>query len=347
MEDSEETESGQAATTHPWDGFVVGPENALAHAGVLALAKGEEDGLSPLVLHGPSGAGKSRLLEALVGETLTRRPGAAVAHLAAEEFAQRCAEAARKTGGWAELRERFRGLDLLVIDDLHHLQNAPMALNELTNTLDAIEDVGGSVAVSARTGPGQWSLEDWPRRLVNRLIGGLAVRVDWPGLESRRRYVLEQARRRRMTLAAEAVDALAEAAEGYRQIDGGLARLALSAQVERRPSSRQSVLDGLSQDGGPKPVDARIQPMTQRVARRFGVRVKDLRGPSRRKALVEPRHLAMYLAREQTGLSYASIGAYFGGRDPATVRHAIKAASLRLAADPALAAAVGNREDIR
>src|SRR6185312_7049213 len=93
-----------APGSQPWDGFLVGPENALAHASVLSLARGDSAGLSPLVLHGPSGVGKSRLLTGLVGERLLRRPESAVAHLLAEAFAAACAETAGKPGGWSELR---------------------------------------------------------------------------------------------------------------------------------------------------------------------------------------------------------------------------------------------------
>jgi chromosomal replication initiator protein len=109
-----------------WDGFVNGPENALAQASVLALARGGDAAadLSPLVVHGPSGVGKSRLLAGLVAEFLARHSGAAVAHLGAESFAAACAEAAGQSGGWAELRERFRRLDLFVLEDLHALERA-------------------------------------------------------------------------------------------------------------------------------------------------------------------------------------------------------------------------------
>src|SRR3954452_16557634 len=81
------------APAHPWDGFLAGPENALAHASVLALARGDAAGVSPLVIHGPAGVGKSRLLAGLVGERLLRHPGAAVAHMEAEAFAAACSEA--------------------------------------------------------------------------------------------------------------------------------------------------------------------------------------------------------------------------------------------------------------
>ena len=339
-------EASLSSRPHPWDGFVTGPENALAHASILALGRGDVEGVSPLILHGPSGVGKSRLLAALVGERLLRNPGAAVAHLEAEAFAASCAEAAGKTGGWAELRGWFRTLDLFVLEDLHSLERAPLALAELTHTLDALAETGAGVAVSAREGPGQW--RGWPLRLVNRLVGGLAVRVDPPGLASRRRYLLDRARSQKITLAADAVDALAEAADGYRTLDGWLARLSLSARVERRPIDRALAASALAAEGITVAIDAEssvsrlvsISEVAHAVSERFRVTLRDLRSDSRRATLTGPRHIAMLLARGLTGLSFQSIGDYFGGRDPATVRHACKAAAERVAADPALAAAV-------
>ncbi len=322
--------------SHPWDGFLTGPENELALASIQALARGEGLGVSPLVVHGPSGVGKSRLLAGLVSERLLRRPESAVAHLSAEAFAATCAEAAAATGGWAELRERFRSLDLFVLEDLHALERAPLALGELTHTLDALHDAGADVAVSARVGPGQWS--GWPRRLVSRLVGGLAVRVDPPGLASRRRYLLDRARARGISLAAETVDSLAEAADGYRTLDGWLANLALTARVERRPLDRSLVDPLLLEDG--TAAAPTVDSVARAVAERFGVRLRDLRSDSRRQAVAGPRHLAIHLARTSTGVSYQVLGAYFGGRDPATVRHSCKTAAARIAADPALAAAL-------
>jgi chromosomal replication initiator protein len=324
-----------APPSHPWDGYRIGPENALAHAGAMALARGETAGVSPLVVHGPAGSGKSRLLAGLVAERVLRRPESAVAHLEAEAFAAACAEAAGRSGGWAEVRDRFRRLDLFVVDDLHGLERAPWAMVELSHTLDALEEAGAAVAVAARTGPGQWT--GWPSRLVNRLVGGLSIRLDPPALESRRRYLLDRARSRGLALPAEVVEPLAEAAEGYRTLDGWLSQLDLAARVGRRqvgPDLVGPILAGDPVGAGPS-----VEAVARAVAGRFGVPPRDLRGPSRRAVVAEARHLAMHLARLHTRSSFRAIGDYFGGRDPATVRHACRVAAERLAADPALAAA--------
>lgn len=343
--------SDAPARGHPWDGYLVGPENSLAMASARALAEQTEQGraLSPLVVHGPSGSGKTRLLKGLVAERLARRPESAVAHLEAETFAALCAEAASHSGGWSDLRGRFRDLDLLVLDDLHALEKAPLALNELAHTLDALGESGASVAVSARSGPGQWAQNRgsaWPPRLLSRLTAGLSVRTDPPGLESRRRYVLESARGRGLRLTADAVEHLAGRSDGYRTLDGWLVRIELAIGLEGGSEARLRPLDQprmealLSDDAGPADPAQTLDRLARSVAQRFGVKVRDLRSESRRQALVVPRHLAIWLARRHTDLSYARLGAYFGGRDAKTIRHACQAAAKRLASDPALASAL-------
>ncbi len=319
--------------TQPWDGYLAGPENALAQAGVLALARGE--GVSPLVLHGPAGVGKTRLLEGLVAERLVRRPGSAVAHITAEAFAAACASAAGRSDGWADVRSRFRGVDLFVLDDLHFLERLPWTMIELGHTLDALEEAGADVAVASKLPPGQW--EGWPARLVSRFVGGLSVRVDAPGLPQRRRYLLDRSNARGVTLTAEAVDLLAESAEGYRTLNGWLARLALTGRVEKRGLDRSLVEALLFEDKIEfKPS---IDAIARAVSTRFGVPLKELRAATRRQTIVEPRHLAMQLARTLTGESFTRIGTYFGGRDKKTVMHGCEAATARCAGDPALAAA--------
>ena len=318
----------------------------MAHAGVIALARGDSAGVSPLIVHGPSGSGKSRLLSGLVAEQISRRPGSAVAHLAAEEFAAICSEAANHRGGFSDLRDRFRNLDLFVLDDLNALEKAPLALTDLAHTLDALEESGASVAASARLGPARWT--GWPERLVGRLVGGLSVRIDPPGLASRRRFVLERSRAKGLRLSAEAVEALAERGEDYRALDGLISRASLMGKVERRPLDSQLTNDLLAEDGNSAPDSKHeAEKIARAVAERFGVTLRDLRSASRRQALVVPRHLAIHLVRKGTDLSFAAIGNLFGKRDPKTIRHACHAAEERLASDPALAAEIAAIEKKR
>ncbi len=222
--------------SHPWDGYLTGPENELAMAAAQAMARGERDGISPLVVYGPSGVGKSRLLAGLVAEWLLRHPGSSVAHLDAQTFVAACLEAAAVAGGvgWSALRGRFRSVDLFVLEDIEGLARGPLARDELAHTLDALDANGSAMALSARTAPGTWPSKVWPRRLVNRLMGGLASGIASPGLASRRRYVLQRASQQGVGLQAEAVETLAQAGDGYRTLDGWIFRLALEARLKHK-----------------------------------------------------------------------------------------------------------------
>ena len=226
--------------------------------------------------------------------------------------------------------------------------STPLARDELIHTLDALDVHGASIAVSCRTAPGQWPRAFWPRRLVNRLVGGLAVRIDPPGLVSRRWYILDRARASGLALSADAIESLAESADGYRTLEGWLSRLALNARLDqpsRRGPSRSLDLSlvtaALEEEVDLAATKLRIEQITRAVALKFGVRISAIRGAGRSASVVKARHFAMHLARVYTDLSFAAIGAYFGGRDPATVRYACKATVDRLTADPALASALG------
>jgi chromosomal replication initiator protein len=319
----------------PLDGFLVGPENRLAHSSVHALARGEP-GISPLVIHGPSGVGKTRLLDGLATLFLGLRPDAAVSALTAEAFASHCASA-RTIEDHAEVRGRFRQVDLFTLDDVQALDRAPFALEELEATVDALDMRGAAIAVAARTAPGQWT--HWPARLVSRFRSGLAAGLAPPGVDAKRRYLLERSRARGATLAADAADRLAEAADGFRTLDGWLANLLLASKANRRVIGRAQVESLLA--GPDEPASPDLDQIARAVAARFGLSPRSLRSAHRGQMVVQPRHLAIYLARRFTGLSFAAIGDYFGGRDTKTVRHACQMAERRIAADPMMAAAAG------
>ncbi len=278
-----------------------------------------------------------------MSERIARKPDSAVAHLTAESFAAMCSEAADTPGGFGDLRQRFRTLDLFVLDDLHALERSPLALTELQFTLDALDEAGASVAASARTGPARWT--GWPPRLISRLVGGLSVKVDPPGPGLRRRYVLDRSRAKSLRLSASAVEELAERGEDYRSLDGLIARMAMTAKVQTRLLDGSLAGDILDENAAESPHALQSAEVIARtVAQRFGLNLRDLRSGSRRQTLVQPRHLAILLVRRGTDLSFAAIGKFFGKRDAATIRHACKAAEERIARDPALAAEVATIE---
>ena len=201
------------------------------------------------MVHGASGVGKSRLLAGLVAERLRREPGSAVAHLDAEAFAAACVEAAEgrdpsgargpapARGAAGRHCETGSAASTCSCSKTWRAWSAPHPPEMSWPTRSTLLEIAGAaVVVSARSAPGTWPRPEWPARLVNRLLGGLTVRIDPPGLASRRRYVLHAAGQNGVTLQADAVERLAEAADGYRTLDGWIARLALEARLG--PASR-------------------------------------------------------------------------------------------------------------
>ena len=314
-------------------------------AAAQSMARGEHQGISPLVVHGPSGVGKSRLLAGLVAERLRREPGSAVAHLDAETFAASYAEASgdgRKGDGWSALRGRLREVDLLILEDLEGLARAPASRDELAHTLDALETAGAAVAVSARTAPSDLA-EAGVAGPADQPVAGRPDRADRPARPGRAPPICPPSRR----------DPRPEPpGRGRRAAGRDGRRLPHPRRLARPARARRPDRVEAQRRQGPRPRrrDRRRHPgrggtpghrgrldrvdRAERWPSRFGVRLGLVRGPSRRASVVAARHLAMHLAREHTGSSFAAIGAYFGDRDPATVRHACRAAIGRLAADP-------------
>jgi chromosomal replication initiator protein len=304
----------------------------------MALARGDSAGTSPLVLFGPSGVGKSRLLAALAGEwhrqqQQKQQPHDAPALLtSAEGFAASCALARRDAPAWAARREAMRSCRLFLLDDLLALARTPQAARELVFTLDALDATGAAVAVAASQPPSQWVEAGLPPRLVGRLSGGLTVALAPPGDDLKRRYALEAARQQGLTLSAHALDAVVVSSTSFPAVDGALARLAIQARLGPPHDPTDPELPTFS--------PPTIESVLRAVSAHYRVPVRDLRAATRRASVVEPRHLAMHLAREWTGASFLKIARAFGGRDPATVRHACRAAASRIATRPDLAAAV-------
>lgn len=283
---------------------------------------------SPLVLHGPPGVGKTLLVQ-----SLARKLAADPAGLTARVLA------ARDWPSDADELPELAAADLVCVEDLQYLP--PRAAGELESLLDRRAARRRPTVATASTGPAELEL---PRRLGSRLSAGLVVPVPALGPDSRRVLVALHAARRRVPLAPDALDWLAErpTGGGVRPTLGLVERLAVLARGAADPLSAAAaerlLADGesLDQSGDPAPAEAIIR----RVARAFGVTPRELLSPSRLPATLLPRQVAMTLTRERLGLSLPKLGHVFGGRDHTTVLHACRKVAARCELDPAFAALV-------
>jgi chromosomal replication initiator protein len=279
--------------------------------------------LSPLYLHGPPGCGKSFLLAGLL-----ERLGEGFPILATT---------GRDLGRQTMQPEALTALEtaaLLVIEDVTTLPAT--SGDTLATWLDRLSARRVPVVMTAPAGPAR--LFRHGARLRSRLSGGLVLHVPPPGTESRQRYVTEKAASHGLTLTADALDWLVRQTPGsFRQLAGVVGRLAAPPHGNE-PLDQAAVQTRLKDD--PAGEGLTVERIARAVGQFYRVAPARLRGKSRQRAALVPRQVGMYLARTLTDLSLDRIGAYFGGRDHATVLHACRKVEQALTDDPGLAGAV-------
>jgi chromosomal replication initiator protein len=306
---------------------------------VAALLDENEPRYNPLVIYGPPGTGKSHIARGLAAKGLLRNGAAGdVVFTTGADFARLLHEAieARTT---ARFRSRFRGASLFILDDLTQLATKRIAQQELIHTLDAIIAGGGQVVIASRTAPVQ--LSALAAGLRSRLSAGLAVSLAPPAAAARLALVERLAALRRIALPESAARILADGLSATApELSGALAELQVQADVEQTSIDAGRVRRFLAER------QVRLRPSLRTItglsAKYFCLRISDLTSASRRRAVVQARAIAVFLARQLTAKSLEQIGAYFGGRDHTTVLHSFRAIEARVRTDPATRRAVSD-----
>lgn len=324
------------AATDSLRGFVVGPENRLVEVAVGSVLDGGAARYSPIVFCGPSGVGKSHLALGLATAWKNSFPRRPVVFTAAIDFARQLADAV-ETKTVDDFVVRYRQASLLVMEDVHHLQDKPAAQEELIHTLDALSDTGAQVVLTSRTAAHQ--LADFMPRLRSRLTAGLTVPLVPPGPAARRTVLDRLARAQGMNLPESVVGVLAERMVAtVPELRGILSRLQMSAELEHRPVDLALVDEQLAEQARRNAPS--IDQIAKATARHFSLKLSDLRSSSRTRAVVSARGVAMYLARTLTPLSLEQIGRYFGGRDHTTVSHGCRRTEESMRSEPGVHRAV-------
>lgn len=320
---------GRRATTvanspTTWGTVAVLPENASAVRAAQRLLAGKSS--PPLLLHGPPGVGKSAVVAALLAEFLASPVTRTARQLSAAEMPRpsRPSEA-------LDLSE-LTGTDLLVVEDLQHLSVRDVPT--LCQLLDERQVHGRPTALTATSGPA--GLTGVPRRLTNRLAAGLVVRMDTPGVASRRTLLERFATEGNVRLTAGALDWMARTADGVRPLLGFVGKLKPVMKGYPNPLTVAQVQEWLVEPTENE-TKSRLDRLVSRVAAAFGVKAKELLGASRLRTVMLPRQVAMTLARDTLKLPLAEIGHHFGGRDHTTVLHAVKKIEEQAKADVELA----------
>jgi chromosomal replication initiator protein len=327
-----------------FDQFVIGDCNRLAHAAALTVAEMPAQAYNPLFICGPPGVGKTHLLSSIASLLLSHSPGAAVRCTTGEAFTNEFIEAL--SGGQTnDFKERFRHVDVLLIDDVQFLERKTKTEEEFFHTFNALHDAGRQIVLTSDRPPHDLqALED---RLRERFEAGLVADIKPPELATRIAILRKRAHHDHIELQDEmALVAIAErVTNNVRALEGALIRVVAFSSLTGRPVTAElanEVLDNLypRARSSRKPRPRSIAEIQAAACDHFGLSTEELLSSARTKRIAWPRQVAMYLSRELTDESLPAIGRHFGGRDHTTVLHAWRRTAARIASDEASRQAV-------
>ncbi len=306
-----------------FDTFVIGASNRFAHAAAVAVAEAPAKAYNPLFIYGESGLGKTHLLHAIGHYARRLYPHVKVRYVNSEEFTNDFINSIRDDKA-ANFQQRYREVDVLLIDDIQFLSGKVQTQEEFFHTFNSLHNANKQVVITSDVQPKH--LSSFEERMISRFEWGLLTDVIPPDLETRIAILRKKAIQERLSVPDDVLEFIASRiSTNIRELEGALIRVTAFASLNRQPVDlplAQIVLkDLIPNEHGNRITGATIMAQT---AAYFGLTIDDLQGASRSRVLVTARQIAMYLCRELTDLSLPKIGQQFGNRDHTTVMHADK-----------------------
>ena len=318
--------------------FVIGASNRFAHAAALAAAELPGQAYNPLYLHGSPGVGKTHLLNAIGNYTVANDDALAVLYVTGETFTSDFTSALRANSMEA-FKRRYRGADLLLLDDVHFVEGKARTAEELLHTFDSLIAAGAQLVIASDRPPP--AMPAFDPRLRDRFESGLVVDLQAPDFDTRLSIIRKRAGR--LLDAAEqqaALELLAHrVSSSIHALEGALTRVRAFASLTQQPITMSLVEHVLSNLYAASPAIDRatarlsVEQIQAATSSALELSQTDLSSPKRARQVVYARQVAMYLCRELTDLSLPAIGQRFGGRDHTTVLHAHRQMRARVLAD--------------
>jgi chromosomal replication initiator protein len=308
---------------YTFDTFVVGQSNRFAHAAALAAAETPGTQYNPLFIYGGVGLGKTHLLQAIGHYVLRNHPGLKVRYVTLETFTNEFINSLRDDS-IEGFKNRYRTVDVLLIDDIQFLQKKEQTQEEFFHTFNTLYDAQKQIVLTSDRHPkGLATLED---RLVSRFEWGLITDIQPPDLETRVAILRKKARTDRLVLADDDTLMLiaSRVPTNIRELEGCLTRVVAYSSITKRPIDVELAREVLKDIPETAISRVTIDVILSAVAESTGVSVTEIIGDKRSRPVVDSRHVAMYLARELTDSSLPKIGERFGNRDHSTVIHAVE-----------------------
>ena len=302
---------------YTFDNFVVGPNNRLPHAASQAVAEKPAYAYNPLFLYGGVGLGKTHLLQAIGNEAVKHNLN--VLYVSSEEFTNDLINAIRRHDT-VSFRERYRSIEILLIDDIQFIAGKEATQEEFFHTFNTLHGQNKQIVISSDRSPK--SLVTLEERLRSRFEWGLIVDIQPPELETRIAILRTKAERAGRNVPDEILENIAHQIQSnIRELEGALTRVLAYSDLRGKPLTMELTRIALT-DFLPAPNSVDPDRILEIVANAFGLTQEELLSRNRSKKIALPRQIAMYLLRDIVNASFPSIGETMGGRDHTTVLYA-------------------------
>jgi len=325
--------------TYTFGNFVVGASNQFAHAAAKAVASRQSEHYNPLFIYGGTGLGKTHLVNAIAHEVLDRNPAARVVYLSAESFMNELIAALRRDR-MDDFKNRFRQIDMLILDDVQFLAARERTQEEFFHTFNSLYEGHRQIVLTSDKFPKE--IPELEERLRNRFEWGLIADIQAPDVETRVAIVQKKAELERIDVPHEVALFLAtKVASNVRELEGSLTRLGAFASLNKCEITvdfARDVLKNTLRDRDDRAIS--IESIQKTVSDFFSLRPSELNSKKRTRTVALPRQVAMYFCRRYTQASFPVIGDRFGGRDHSTVVHANQVIERRIRSDPEFRATI-------
>ncbi|HET7206834.1 MAG TPA: chromosomal replication initiator protein DnaA [Terriglobales bacterium] len=314
--------AAQLNPRYTFDAFVIGNGNQFAHAACQAVAERPSKAYNPLFLYGGVGMGKTHLMQAIGHEIKRRLPQAAICYVSSEKFTNEMINSLRYDK-MTSFRDKFRNVDVLLIDDIQFLAQKERTQEEFFHTFNALHESMKQIVIASDRPPKE--LAEVEDRLRSRFEWGLIADIQPPDLETKVAILQKKAEQEKVTLPTDvALYIASNIRSNVRELEGALIRLvahsSLVGSAITLPYAQQVLKNFIDSQARKVTIEA----IQKAVAEQFGLRLLEIKAKNNSRAIVYPRQIAMYLAKHLTEASLPEIGRQFGGKHHTTVLHSVE-----------------------
>ena len=313
--------AAQLNPRYTFDAFVIGAGNQFARAAAEAVAERPSRAYNPLFLYGGVGMGKTHLMQAIGHEVKQRNPSTSICYVSVEKFTNEMISSLRYDK-MTSFRDRFRSVDLLLIDDIQFLSQKERTQEEFFHTFNALHENMKQIVIASDRPPKE--LPEIEDRLRSRFEWGLIADIQPPDLETKVAILQKKAESEHIVLPTDvALFIASNVRTNVRELEGALTRLFAWCQLNGVEITLATTQQCLKQFIDTQVRKITIEAIQRAVAEQFGMRITELKQKNNSRAVVVPRQIAMYLAKQMTEASLPEIGRQFGGKHHTTVMHSI------------------------